>query len=155
MALRIEDVAGQTDAELDQKLVELARRPFDLETGPLFRVHLLSRGASEHIVLLVVHHIIADFWSTAVLVDDLGKAYAEERSGRVSELPAAADPRYADFARWQHGMVAGEEGRAALGLLAAAARRAAARSRPPDRFRQAGRTELPGARSSISILIRH
>ena len=108
--LLIEDVGGRDDAELDRDLAGLARHPFDLEKGPLFRVHILSRGVSEHIVLLVVHHIISDFWSTAILVDELGKAYAEEHVARVGELPPSRS-RYADFARWQHGMVAGEEGR--------------------------------------------
>ena len=105
----IEDVASLSDSEIKQTLAERADRPFDLERGPLFRLHLLSRSAREHVVLLVVHHIIADFWSTAVLVDDLGKAYADELAGRASEssLPRS---RYGDFTRWQHAMVAGEEG---------------------------------------------
>ncbi len=38
------------------------------------------------------------------------KAYAEERAGRIGELPPSRSS-YADFARWQHGMLAGEEGR--------------------------------------------
>ena len=107
--LLIEDVASLSDREIKQKLAELADRPFDLERGPLFRLHLLSRSASEHVVLLVVHHIIADFWSTAVLVDDLGRAYSVELAGRACDLSLPRS-RYADFTRWQHTMVAGEEG---------------------------------------------
>ena len=43
-------------------------------------------------MLLVIHHIIADFWSTAVLVDDLGKAYADQsRVDRVTSRAAVAD----------------------------------------------------------------
>ncbi len=107
--LPIEDATTLDEAGLQDRLVELSRRPFDLETGPLFRLHLLRRGESEHVVLLVVHHIIADFWSTAVLVDELGKAYAEELAGCVGD-PAPPTSSYADFTRWQHGMVAGAEG---------------------------------------------
>jgi amino acid adenylation domain-containing protein len=120
--LPVEDVGSLDDAGLDHKLVALARVPFDLERGPLFRIHVLRRSASveaaaigqlpapiEHIVLLVVHHIIADFWSTAVLVDDLMKAYADERAGCPGALPAPQS-RYADFAPWQQAMVAGDEG---------------------------------------------
>ena len=107
--LLIEDVAGLSDGEIKQKLPELADRPFDLERGPLFRLHLMSRSASEHVVLLVVHHIIADFWSTAVLVDDLSRTYADELADRAcdSRVPVS---RYGDFTRWQHMMVAGAEG---------------------------------------------
>jgi NRPS condensation-like uncharacterized protein len=107
--LPLEDAASLDEAELQDRLVELSRRPFDLETGPLFRLHLLRRGESEHVVLLVVHHIIADFWSTAVLVDEFGKAYADELAGRGGD-PAALTSNYADFVGWQHGMVAGAEG---------------------------------------------
>ncbi len=101
--LPIEDVAGLDEAELRDRLAELARRPFDLETGPLFRLHLLRRSESEHVVLLVVHHIIADFWSTAVLVDDLGKAYAEELAGCAALSPRrsrAAPTSPAGSTRW-------------------------------------------------------
>ena len=94
---------------LRTRLTELARRPFDLEHGPLFRVHLLRRSASDHVVLLVFHHIIADFLSAAVFLDDLGRAYAEERAGRPGTWPPPPS-RHADFVRWQDEMLAGEEG---------------------------------------------
>ena len=107
--LPIEDVSDHGDAELQKKLTELAGRPFDLEKGPLFRVHVLSRSTTEHVFLLVFHHIIADFWSTAVFLDDFKTAYTAELAGRGITLPA---PRscYADFARWQHKMLASDEG---------------------------------------------
>ena len=85
--LPVEDVGGLNEAEIQARLVELAHRPFDLESGPLFRLHLLKRGESVYVVLLVVHHIIADFWSTAVLIDDLGRAYAEELAGAPTIAP--------------------------------------------------------------------
>jgi len=107
--LPIEDVAGSDDARLQERLAELAHRPFDLERGPLFRVHVLSRSASEHVLLLVFHHIIADFWSTAVFLDDFKTAYTAECAGRSGELPPPVSS-YAKFARWQHEMVAGLEG---------------------------------------------
>ena len=107
--LPIEDVAGCDDAALRERLAELARRPFDLESGPLFRVHLLSRSASQHVFLLVFHHIIADFWSAAVFLDDFKAAYTAECAGHGGELPPPASS-YAKFARWQHEMVIGEVG---------------------------------------------
>ena len=107
--LPIEDVAGQDNAALQGRLAELASRPFDLERGPLFRVHVLSRSRSEHVFLLVFHHIIADFWSTAVFLDDLKSAYEAERAEPGADRPRPRS-RYGDFARWQQEMVGREEG---------------------------------------------
>jgi amino acid adenylation domain-containing protein len=107
--LSIENVTGCDDRAVQERLSVLASRAFDLEKGPLFRVHILSRSASEHVFLLVFHHIIADFWSAAVFIDDLSTAYAADRSGHGGDRPPPR-LRYADFARWQHKMVAGEEG---------------------------------------------
>src|SRR4029453_6403679 len=78
-------------------------------TGPWFRVHRLSRSRSEHVFLLVFHHIIADFWSTAVFLDDLKTAYAAEGAESGANRPPPRS-RYADFARWQKEMVGREEG---------------------------------------------
>jgi len=42
---------------------------------PLFRIRLFRRSAAEHAILLAVHHAVSDFWSVAVLLDELGKIY--------------------------------------------------------------------------------
>ncbi len=107
--LPIEDLEGCSDAELQERLADLAHRPFDLEEGPLFRVHILSRSDSEHVVLLVFHHIISDFWSTAVFLDDFKTAYTAELAGVSGEL-APPQSSYGNFTRWQHEMVASPEG---------------------------------------------
>ncbi|MCB1056537.1 MAG: TauD/TfdA family dioxygenase, partial [Acidobacteria bacterium] len=78
----------------------VARRPFDLERGPLVRAVLFARSATEHTTVVSLHHIVTDGWSNGVLVRDLGELYAarvEGRSPRLEELPLA----YADFAAWQ------------------------------------------------------
>ena len=87
--LPIEDVSDHGDAEIQKRLTELSGRPFDMEKGPLFRVHVLTRSTTEHVFLLVFHHIIADFWSTAVFLDDFKTAYTAELAGRGITLPAA------------------------------------------------------------------
>ncbi len=107
--LLIEDVSAADPGAISARLTELVRRPFDLQEGPLFRVHLLSRSSVEHIILLVFHHIIGDFLSSAVFIDDLGRAYSEERAGRREAWPPLPT-RFSDFVRWQDQMLAGEEG---------------------------------------------
>ena len=51
---------------------EHARRPFDLERGPLLRISLLRLSPEEHILLLCLHHIICDAWSMDVLIARTG-----------------------------------------------------------------------------------
>jgi amino acid adenylation domain-containing protein len=47
---------------------DLAARPFDLASGPLFRVTLVKAGANDHILVYVFHHLIADGWSVEILL---------------------------------------------------------------------------------------
>ena len=67
--------------ELQTRLVEETQRRFDLERGPVMRVSLFTRSAQEHILLLVIHHIVVDFWSLAVILNELGVLYPAEKDG--------------------------------------------------------------------------
>ncbi len=104
---RYEETADEE--RLIERLDTEARRPFDLERGPLFRIHLFRRSEQEHALLLALHHIVADFWSIAVLLDELGQLYPAELADTAPELPAPT-VSYADFARWQAQLVEGPEG---------------------------------------------
>ena len=90
-----------------------ARRPFDLGRGPLLRAALLRLDAGEHVLLVTMHHIVSDGWSTGVLVRELGALYAAAVMGAPSPLPELA-VQYADFAVWQRRHLSGE--RLAAGL---------------------------------------
>jgi len=106
---RVEDASAWTGAELDRRLAEEARRPFDLESGPLFRTSLFSRSEVDHHLVMSAHHIVGDFWSIAVLMHELGRIYPAERIGAAADLPTPAI-EYTDFARWQSEMLEGPEG---------------------------------------------
>ncbi len=78
----------------------LVTEPFDLEAGPLVRVTLLEDGPQDHRLLVVIHHLVADGWSFAILARDLAAAYNAARRGSAAgppELPL----QYADYALWQ------------------------------------------------------
>ncbi len=90
-----------------QRLVRAeARRPFDLEHGPLLRVTLLRLGAEEHVALFTVHHVISDAWSIRVLVGELSALYGAFARGAPSPLPALP-VQYADYTLWQRERVSG------------------------------------------------
>ncbi|MBV9385175.1 MAG: hypothetical protein JOZ78_01980, partial [Chroococcidiopsidaceae cyanobacterium CP_BM_ER_R8_30] len=109
------DASAWSEDELKGCLVETARRPFDLERGPVLRVNLFTRSATEHILLLAVHHIAVDFWSLIVLLDELRVLYPAQKGAKgdngnsLSPLPPLMW-QYKDFVRWQTEMLASEEG---------------------------------------------
>jgi len=82
------------DAEAARLTAAEAARPFDLQTGPLLRATLLKLAADDHLSLLVCHHIVADGWSTGVLLDEIAALYAGDP---LPPLPV----QYPDYAVWQ------------------------------------------------------
>ena len=94
------DVSNQTDSEVSEQLSRLATEPFDLSAGPLIRAYLLNKGDKDHILLIVVHHIVADGWSLGILMRDLAELYAgflNQEPASLPELPL----QFADYAVWQ------------------------------------------------------
>ncbi|WPZ32677.1 non-ribosomal peptide synthase/polyketide synthase [Thalassobaculum sp. OXR-137] len=77
-----------------------AALPFDLATGPLFRLTLLRLAAGRHRLLVNLHHIIADGWSVDLLIADLARLYGACLRNATAELPALA-LTYTDYAAWQ------------------------------------------------------
>jgi amino acid adenylation domain-containing protein len=69
------DDAADEDA-LRRALDAEAHRPFDLARGPLFRARLVRRAADDHVLLLVMHHAVADGWSVEVVLRELSAVYA-------------------------------------------------------------------------------
>jgi amino acid adenylation domain-containing protein len=96
-------------AELDRRLIEEAQRPFDLGQDRLLRVRLFRESDQAHVLLLSVHHIVADLWSLALVAHELGIIYAAQKEGRVATL-APVETEYSDYAREQSQMLAGEDG---------------------------------------------
>ncbi|HEV7508303.1 MAG TPA: amino acid adenylation domain-containing protein [Thermoanaerobaculia bacterium] len=98
-----DQLAAHLDAE--------SQRPFDLERGPLARVVFYSRSPIDHVLLLTMHHIVTDFWSLGVLLDELAELYGAHCAGRAAQLPPVP-PTYADWTLWQERELAGPAGSA-------------------------------------------
>ncbi|HYG62255.1 MAG TPA: amino acid adenylation domain-containing protein, partial [Thermoanaerobaculia bacterium] len=86
-----------------------AYRPFDLERGPLFRARVWTATGGGHLLLIALHHVIADFWSIAILLRELGELYREESAGTPAHL-AAPGARLAAWLRRQEQRLGGAEG---------------------------------------------
>ncbi|MCL5997211.1 MAG: amino acid adenylation domain-containing protein, partial [Chloroflexi bacterium] len=97
----------EREAEALRLAAEEASRPFDLARGPLLRIRLLQIDERDHIILLTMHHIVADGWSMGVFVRELAALYAAFTSGQPVPLPALPI-QYADFAVWQRQWLQGD-----------------------------------------------
>lgn len=100
-------IPEQADLEAKSLRDAESRQPFDLAEGPLLRVKLVRLSTGEHLLLLTMHHIIADGWSMDILVREVAALYEAHRSGvpaQLAELPI----QYADYAVWQQEYLSGE-----------------------------------------------
>jgi hypothetical protein len=97
----------EREARAASVIGEEVRRLFDLTGDPLLRCALLRLEEDDHVVLLTLHHIASDGWSSHILVQELSalyEAFAEGRPSPLAELPI----QYADFAVWQRARLQGE-----------------------------------------------
>ncbi|HEV2736000.1 MAG TPA: amino acid adenylation domain-containing protein, partial [Longimicrobiaceae bacterium] len=105
------DLSGLAPEARDGEARRLARedaaRPLDLARGPVLRVGLVRLAAEEHVLLLTIHHIATDGWSTEVVFRDLFALYGAFSRGESSPL-LPLPVQYADFALWQRGWLAGD-----------------------------------------------
>ncbi|PWY53264.1 non-ribosomal peptide synthetase [Pseudomonas sp. RW409] len=102
---------AQREASVRQRADAEARRPFDLQQGPLLRVCVLGLGEQEHVMLLTLHHIVADGWSMGVLIEEFLQAYDALLEGEAPSAPALPI-QYRDYALWQRSWLeAGEQER--------------------------------------------
>ena len=127
----IVDLTGLTpDAAREEALRQIqedASRPFDLYTGPLLRARVMRMDASVSMLMINVHHIIADYLSMEILVGELGAAYAADTP---QQAPLAL--HFADFALWERAFLASPDAVRQLGYW-------------QHRLRDVPRLELPAS----------
>jgi hypothetical protein len=133
--LEVEDLRalGATGAEREarRRAAGEAAQPFDLGRGPVWRSRLLRIGPDDHVLLLTVHHIASDAWSSLVVRRELAAAYG---GSPLPPLPV----QYADYAVWQRRRLEGEPLERDLAFWHAnLAGAAPALELPPDRLRPA------------------
>ncbi len=102
------DLSGMAEAEFRDRIQELAREPFNLLSPP-WRICLLQRRAEDQILLLSMHHIVTDYWSMLLLMDELAVLYQSALEGAESSLPPPG-PGFDEHIRLQQAMLAGPRG---------------------------------------------
>ncbi|MEG3012508.1 MAG: condensation domain-containing protein, partial [Pseudomonas sp.] len=105
---------AQREALMRACVAELTAQPFDLLNGPLLRVRLVRLADDEHLLIVVLHHIVTDGWSMSLMVEELMACYAACAQG-LAPTPPALPIQYADFAAWQRQWMESGEGERQLG----------------------------------------
>ncbi|MFD7829167.1 amino acid adenylation domain-containing protein [Kitasatospora sp. NPDC059803] len=100
-------VRAAGEAELPGLLREAAVRGFDLTAEVPLRADLFELSADEHVLLLVMHHIVGDGWSMGPLARDLATAYTARRGGGAPAWPPLP-VTYGDYTLWQHEILGDE-----------------------------------------------
>ena len=105
------DLTTLIGEEQERKVAAILRSEigtaFDLSTGPLFRIVLVRLAADEHVLLVVLHHIIADGWSMEVLLRELVSLYESRLHGELSSSPELS-VQHVDYAQWQREWLSGD-----------------------------------------------
>jgi amino acid adenylation domain-containing protein/non-ribosomal peptide synthase protein (TIGR01720 family) len=140
--VELASLGAVAESTLSARLTDAARVPFDLARGPLWRAELVGcgDGGDDHVLLVTLHHIIADGWSLGVLVDELTALYRARHEGRslegvLPELPI----QLPDYTDWQREELSTPAAAAALAAWAEHLRSAPTalelptdRARPPE-----------------------
>src|SRR5687768_3304416 len=115
LSLPLKDLSQLVEPESEARRLagEEAERPFDLTRGPLFRAVVLRLSGECHLLLVTLHHVVADGWSVTLLAQELGQLYAAYSRGEESPL-AELEVSYADYAVWQRQWLTGERVEAQL-----------------------------------------
>jgi iturin family lipopeptide synthetase A len=133
-----------------QQAEEEVRRPFNLARGPMLRTSLLRLGEEEHVLVVAVHHIVADGWSMGVLVGELTALYRAYSLGEPSPLPEPVI-QYRDYSIWQREWLQGEVLESQLDYWKRQLAGAPLKTElPVDRFQQA-RSGFRGAHEPFAL----
>ncbi|MDB9527414.1 amino acid adenylation domain-containing protein [Oscillatoria sp. CS-180] len=117
LALPLIDVQGLSANQQTEAIAHLMQaattQHFDLAEGPLLRLQLIQLDAQQHVLLAVLHHIIADGWSIGIFIKEIGAIYTALSEHRPIPLPELS-LQYADFACWQRQWLTGDRLRTQL-----------------------------------------
>jgi acyl-CoA synthetase (AMP-forming)/AMP-acid ligase II/alpha-ketoglutarate-dependent taurine dioxygenase/acyl carrier protein len=121
---------------------------FDLERGPLLRASLLRQSPQQYVLLLGLHHIVADGWSLRVLVHEMSELYQALRRDEVAQLPHLS-MRYVDYVQAQRKNLSGKGIEAQFAYWKSQLANASTLRLPTDHMRSAAHSFRGGGLSFV------
>ncbi len=105
--IQIIDLRGGSEARMLEALEAEARRPFDLERGPLIRARLVRLDKTDHALVIVMHHAVTDGWSLDILFRELEAHYRAITTGADAPQFSVLPVQYVDFSLWRRSWMHG------------------------------------------------
>jgi len=143
-----EEYAGH-ETSLRGGIDALTRKPFDLSQDYNLRADLIGLGPDDHILVMTLHHIASDGWSTQILVQEMVELYNSEVDAREAVLPPLPI-QYADYSIWQRNYLQGPALEEKLGYWKAKLEGVSSLQLPTDYARPAAQSSH-GAMHSFKI----
>ncbi|MCO8122154.1 amino acid adenylation domain-containing protein [Stieleria sp. TO1_6] len=106
----IVDASGFDEQTIQRRVLAETQRPFDLSVGPLLRVTAFRVSHDDVVIVATTQHIIVDFWSLILMMDEIRAAYPTFAAGQIPQL-APAVSNYDAFVRAQIELTESESGR--------------------------------------------
>jgi amino acid adenylation domain-containing protein/non-ribosomal peptide synthase protein (TIGR01720 family) len=103
------DASNWNKAEIYPNIYNESRRPFDLEKESVARLRLFTCSEREHILLITIHHIATDGWSSDIILSELSQLYQSQQKGIIASLPTLQHS-YSDYVRFQKKLLEGSYG---------------------------------------------
>ncbi|MGD0066707.1 MAG: amino acid adenylation domain-containing protein, partial [Streptosporangiaceae bacterium] len=102
------EIVPVTEEEVKAAVESAVRYSFDLATEPPFRWWLFELGPTDFVLVMLIHHIASDGWSTVPLCAETAFAYTARTQGAKPDwepLPV----QYGDYTLWQREVLGSED----------------------------------------------
>jgi fengycin family lipopeptide synthetase D len=99
-AFEVSHIEASSEEIITSQIENVTKTPFNLSQDYMLRASVISKSETDHILILVLHHIASDGWSLPILVKELEASYTQLINGKLIELPELT-VQYADYSTWQ------------------------------------------------------
>lgn len=105
--LNFKIIESSDPEKINDLIRDEAAYSFNLEQEAPVRIRLFVFGPTDHLLVVTLHHIVSDNWSTGVLIREFMELYNQSHQGQTPQL-TPLKVQYGDFAAWQRKWLSGK-----------------------------------------------